>query len=98
MSLNRQSPRMRPPSPSSMKQRPPSPQPTSAKPPPIQKPALTPTGPPTLRKRDSKSKDLGPVQAVAPQSSDLSKTKEKDGEFVNSDKKYKHVTDMTQTL
>ncbi|XP_037531444.1 ensconsin [Nematolebias whitei] len=75
---NKQSPRMRPPSPSSMKQRPPSPQPTSAKPPPIQKPSLTPTGPPTLRKRDSKSKDLGPVQAVAPQSSDLSKTKEKD--------------------
>ncbi|XP_013860078.1 MAP7 domain-containing protein 2 isoform X12 [Austrofundulus limnaeus] len=77
-SATKQSPRMRPPSPASTKQRPPSPQPTSAKPPPIQKPALTPTGPPTLRKRDSKSKDLGPVQVVAPQSSDSSKTKEKD--------------------
>ncbi|MED6273544.1 hypothetical protein CHARACLAT_007487 [Characodon lateralis] len=74
----RQSPKMRPPSPTAMKQRPPSPQPTSAKPPPIQKPSLTPTGPPTLRKRDSKSKDLGPVQPVAPQASDASKTKDKD--------------------
>ncbi|XP_044060388.1 MAP7 domain-containing protein 2 isoform X21 [Siniperca chuatsi] len=74
----KQSSRTRPPSPGAMKQRPPSPQPTSAKPPPIQKPALTPTGPPTLRKRDSKSKDLCPVQAVSPQSSDSSKTKEKD--------------------
>uniref|UniRef100_A0A1A7X1B1 MAP7 domain containing 3 n=1 Tax=Iconisemion striatum TaxID=60296 RepID=A0A1A7X1B1_9TELE len=74
----KQSPRMRPPSPAAMKQRPPSPQTTSAKPPPIQKPSLTPTGPPTLRKRDSKSKDLGPVQAVASPSSDSSKTKEKD--------------------
>ncbi|MEQ2214260.1 hypothetical protein XENOCAPTIV_028580 [Xenoophorus captivus] len=70
---------MRPPSPTAMKQRPLSPQPTSAKPPPIQKPSLTPTGPPTLRKRDSKSKDLGPVQPVAPQASDASKTKDKDG-------------------
>ncbi|KAG8003921.1 Ensconsin [Nibea albiflora] len=42
------------------------------------KPALTPTGPPTLRKRDSKSKDLCPVQAMSPQSSDSSKTKDKD--------------------
>ncbi|XP_034398859.1 ensconsin isoform X2 [Cyclopterus lumpus] len=74
----KQSSRTRPPSPGAMKQRPPSPQPTSAKPPPIQKPALTPTGPPTLRKRDSKSKDLCPVQAVSPQSSDSNKTKEKD--------------------
>ncbi|XP_068447191.1 ensconsin isoform X9 [Clinocottus analis] len=74
----KQSPRTRPPSPGAMKQRPPSPQPTSAKPPPIQKPALTPTGPPTLRKRDSKSKDLCPVQAVSPQLSDSNKTKEKD--------------------
>ncbi|XP_045885796.1 ensconsin isoform X4 [Micropterus dolomieu] len=71
----KQSSKTRPPSPGAMKQRPPSPQP---KPPPIQKPALTPTGPPTLRKRDSKSKDLCPVQAVSPQSSDSSKTKEKD--------------------
>ncbi|XP_035016618.1 MAP7 domain-containing protein 2 isoform X15 [Hippoglossus stenolepis] len=68
----------RPSSPGAMKQRPPSPQPTSTKPPPIQKPALTPTGPPTLRKRDSKSKDLCPVQALSPQSSDSSKTKDKD--------------------
>ncbi|XP_034454567.1 MAP7 domain-containing protein 2 isoform X19 [Hippoglossus hippoglossus] len=68
----------RPSSPGAMKQRPPSPQPTSTKPPPIQKPALTPTGPPTLRKRDSKSKDLCPVQALSPQSSDNSKTKDKD--------------------
>nr|XP_019937014.1 PREDICTED: ensconsin-like isoform X9 [Paralichthys olivaceus] len=75
---SKQSSKTRPPSPSAMKQRPPSPQPTSTKPPPIQKPALTPTGPPTLRKRDSKSKDLCPVQAVAPQSSDSSKTKDKD--------------------
>ncbi|XP_077956767.1 uncharacterized protein map7d3 isoform X19 [Gasterosteus aculeatus] len=76
--LSKQSPRTRPPSPSAMKQRPPSPQPASAKPPPIQKPALTPTGPPTLRKRDSKSKDLCPVQALSPQASDSNKTKEKD--------------------
>ncbi|XP_054453721.1 ensconsin isoform X2 [Anoplopoma fimbria] len=74
----KQSPRTRPPSPGAMKQRPPSPQPTSAKPPPIQKPALTPTGPPTLRKRDSKSKDLLPIQAVSPQSTDSNKTKDKD--------------------
>ncbi|XP_061581617.1 ensconsin isoform X15 [Cololabis saira] len=72
----KQSPRMRPPSPGSLKQRPPSPQTPSAKPPPIQKPAITPTGPPTLRKRDSKSKDVCPVSA--PQSSDGSKTKEKE--------------------
>uniref|UniRef100_UPI003AAC8FD0 uncharacterized protein map7d3 isoform X3 n=1 Tax=Centroberyx gerrardi TaxID=166262 RepID=UPI003AAC8FD0 len=70
----KQSPRTRPPSPGAMKQRPPSPQPTSAKPPPIQKPALTPTGPPTLRKRDSKPKELCPVQAVAPQSTDATQT------------------------
>lgn len=76
-SAAKQSPKMRPPSPGAMKQRPPSPQPTSTKPPPIQK-ALAPAGPPTLRKRNSKSKDLCPVQAVAPQSSDSSKTKEKD--------------------
>ncbi|XP_029297035.1 MAP7 domain-containing protein 2 isoform X8 [Cottoperca gobio] len=75
---SKQSSRTRPPSPGAMKQRPPSPQPASAKPPPIQKPALTPTGPPTLRKRDSKSKDLCPVQTASPQSSDSSKTKEKD--------------------
>ncbi|XP_071374318.1 MAP7 domain-containing protein 2 isoform X4 [Centroberyx affinis] len=70
----KQSSRTRPPSPGAMKQRPPSPQPTSAKPPPIQKPALTPTGPPTLRKRDSKPKELCPVQAVAPQSTDATQT------------------------
>uniref|UniRef100_A0A3Q2TGN6 MAP7 domain containing 3 n=1 Tax=Fundulus heteroclitus TaxID=8078 RepID=A0A3Q2TGN6_FUNHE len=75
---SKQSPKMRPPSPAAMKQRPPSPQPASAKPPPIQKPSLTPTGPPTLRKRDSRSKDLGPVQPVAPQASEASKTKDKD--------------------
>lgn len=80
ISSYRQNSKTRPPSPGAMKQRPPSPQPTSAKPPPIQKPALTPTGPPTLRKRDSKSKDLCPVQAVSPQSSDSSKTKDKDCE------------------
>ncbi|TWW55759.1 hypothetical protein D4764_09G0008090 [Takifugu flavidus] len=51
---------------------------SSTKPPPIQKPALTPTGPPTLRKRDSKSKDLCPVQAVSPQPSESSKSKDKD--------------------
>ncbi|KAJ8015714.1 hypothetical protein DPEC_G00029010 [Dallia pectoralis] len=74
----KQSPRNRPPSPGGIKQRPPSPQPgsvkspspqpTSAKPPPIQRPALTPTGPPTLRKRDSKAKDLCPVQPLVPPS------------------------------
>ncbi|KAM9412767.1 uncharacterized protein ACWYII_024876 isoform 10-T10 [Salvelinus alpinus] len=58
----------RPPSPQPSSAKPPSPQPTSAKPPPIQRPALTPTGPPTLRKKDSKPKDLCPIQAVAPQS------------------------------
>lgn len=68
---------MRPPSPAAAKQRPPSPQPTTTKPPPIQKPALTPTGPATLRK-SSKSKESSPVQTQ--QSSDVSKTKEKDGE------------------
>ncbi|XP_071314593.1 ensconsin isoform X7 [Trachinotus anak] len=77
-STAKQSSKTRPPSPGGMKQRPPSPQPTSTKPPPIQKQALTPTGPPTLRKRDSKSKDLCPAQAVASQSSDTSKTKDKD--------------------
>ncbi|XP_028315306.1 MAP7 domain-containing protein 2 isoform X13 [Gouania willdenowi] len=74
----KQSQKMRPPSPGAMKQRPPSPQTSSAKAPPTQKPSLTPTGPPTLRKRDSKSKDLCPVQALAPQSSDTSKSKDKD--------------------
>ncbi|XP_056238195.1 MAP7 domain-containing protein 2 isoform X11 [Seriola aureovittata] len=74
----KQSSKSRPPSPGAMKQRPPSPQPASTKPPPIQKQALTPTGPPTLRKRDSKSKELCPVQAVAAQPSDSSKSKEKD--------------------
>ncbi|XP_055782847.1 ensconsin isoform X6 [Salvelinus fontinalis] len=78
------SPRNRPPSPGGIKHRPsspqfssakpPSPQPTSAKPPPIQRPALTPTGPPTLRKRDSKPKDLCPVQPVAPQSPEAPQT------------------------
>ncbi|XP_039475803.1 ensconsin isoform X7 [Oreochromis aureus] len=76
-SAPKQSPKMRPASPGAMKQRPPSPQPTSTKPPPIQKP-LAPAGPPTLRKKNSKSKDLCPVQAVAQQSSDSSKTKDKD--------------------
>nr|XP_012773117.2 ensconsin isoform X9 [Maylandia zebra] len=76
-SAPKQSPKMRPASPGAMKQRPPSPQPASTKPPPIQKP-LAPAGPPTLRKRNSKSKDLCPVQAVAQQSSDSSKTKDKD--------------------
>ncbi|XP_034546527.1 MAP7 domain-containing protein 2 isoform X12 [Notolabrus celidotus] len=76
-SASKQNSKARPPSPGAMKQRPPSPQPAS-KPPPIQKPALTPTGPPTLRKRDSKPKDLCPVPGVALQSPDSSKTKEKD--------------------
>lgn len=76
----RQNSKGRPPSPGAMKQRPPSPQPPSAKPPPIQKPALTPTGPPTLRKRDSKTKDMSPVQAMSPQAAESSKSKDKDGE------------------
>ncbi|XP_056898433.1 MAP7 domain-containing protein 2 isoform X10 [Takifugu flavidus] len=75
---SKQNSKARPPSPSTMKQRPASPQASSTKPPPIQKPALTPTGPPTLRKRDSKSKDLCPVQAVSPQPSESSKSKDKD--------------------
>ncbi|XP_035291215.1 ensconsin-like isoform X3 [Anguilla anguilla] len=63
----KQNARNRPPSPSSAKQRPPSPQPSS-RPPPIQRPALTPTGPPTLRKRDPKPKESSsPGQPVAPQ-------------------------------
>nr|XP_046151332.1 ensconsin-like isoform X10 [Oncorhynchus gorbuscha] len=78
------SPRNRPSSPGGIKHRPsspqfssakpPSPQPTSAKPPPIQRPALTPTGPPTLRKRDSKPKDLCPIQPVVPQSPEAPQT------------------------
>ncbi|XP_061691704.1 ensconsin isoform X9 [Syngnathoides biaculeatus] len=75
---SKQNSKARPSSPA-MKQHPPSPQPTSAKPPPIQKPALTPPGPPTLRKRDSRPKDLLlPGQTGSPQSSDSSKSKEKD--------------------
>ncbi|XP_051944008.1 ensconsin isoform X8 [Hippocampus zosterae] len=74
---SKQNSKGRPPSPA-MKH-PPSPPPTSAKPPPIQKPALTPPGPPTLRKRDSRSKDmLLPMQAGLPHSPDSSKSKEKD--------------------
>ncbi|XP_041708832.2 ensconsin isoform X2 [Coregonus clupeaformis] len=80
-SAAKQSPRNRPPSPGGIKHRPSSPQfssakpqPTSAKPPPIQRPALAPTGPPTLRKRDSKPKDLYPVQPVAPQSPEAPQT------------------------
>lgn len=69
----RQSPRFRPPSPSGLKQRPPSPQLSAAsKPPPIQKPALTPTGPPTLRRRDSKPKEMSPMIPIAPQSPETS--------------------------
>ena len=83
---NRQSPRNRPPSPSSAKQRPPSPQPSS-RPPPIQRPALTPTGPPTLRKRDSKPKESAPGQPVTPQPAETPPPgntpsgKNKDGEW-----------------
>nr|XP_057918892.1 MAP7 domain-containing protein 2 isoform X8 [Doryrhamphus excisus] len=80
----KQNARTRPPSPGI--KHPPSPQPTTAKPPPIQKPSLTPTGPPTLRKRDSRSKDLGPVQMGSPLSSDSSKLKDKDGEHLLSGK------------
>ncbi|KAK1904196.1 Ensconsin, partial [Dissostichus eleginoides] len=75
---SKQNSKTRPPSPGAMKQRPPSPGSSAAKPPPIQKPALTPTGPPTLRKRDSKSKDMCPVLAVSPLPSESSKSKEKD--------------------
>ncbi|XP_062856535.1 MAP7 domain-containing protein 2 isoform X9 [Trichomycterus rosablanca] len=58
----KQTPHNRPLSPVGLKQRPPSPQPSStSKPPPIQKPALTPTGPPILRKRESKPKDASPM-------------------------------------
>ncbi|KAM9835504.1 ensconsin isoform X9 [Syngnathus typhle] len=75
---SKQNSKARPPSPAA-KQSTPSPQPSSAKPPPIQKPALTPPGPPTLRKRDSRSKDmLLPLQPGLAQSSDSSKSKEKD--------------------
>lgn len=81
----RQSPRYRPPSPSGLKQRPPSPQPAS-KTPPVPKPALTPTGPPVLRKRESKPKDTSPMTALTSQPQDSStastapSTKPKDGE------------------
>ncbi|CAN9515130.1 unnamed protein product [Ophioblennius macclurei] len=77
-SATKSSSKMRPPSPGGAKQRPPSPQTTTSKPPPIQKPALTPTGPPMLRKRDSKSKDMFPAQASSPQTSESNKTKDKD--------------------
>ncbi|XP_033876214.3 ensconsin-like isoform X7 [Acipenser ruthenus] len=74
------SPRNRPPSPSGVKQRPSSPQP-AAKPVPIQRPALTPTGPPTLRKREPKPKESPAVAPESPQSPEpavaaSSKTKE----------------------
>uniref|UniRef100_A0A3B3QVG0 Ensconsin-like n=1 Tax=Paramormyrops kingsleyae TaxID=1676925 RepID=A0A3B3QVG0_9TELE len=55
----------RPPSPTTGRQQPPSPQP-SCRAPPLQRPALTPTGPPTLRKRDAKQKDGSPVQLLPP--------------------------------
>ncbi|KAG7266783.1 hypothetical protein CRUP_028105 [Coryphaenoides rupestris] len=73
--------------------RPPSPQPNNvaaassaaSKPPPIQKPALTPTGPPTLRKRDSNpstrarpAPPLAPPPAPPPSSSGKTKDKDKD--------------------
>lgn len=75
----RQNSKARPPSPAATKQRPPSPQPAAAsKPPPIQKQALTPPGPTTLRKRDSKSKDMMPIQALSLQAADSSKSKDKD--------------------
>ncbi|KAB5571260.1 hypothetical protein PHYPO_G00222970 [Pangasianodon hypophthalmus] len=67
----KQSPRYRPPSPSGVKQRPPSPQPAS-KLPPVQKPALTPTGPPVLRKRESKPKDASPMTALTSHPQDTS--------------------------
>ncbi|XP_076877324.1 LOW QUALITY PROTEIN: uncharacterized protein map7d3 [Brachyhypopomus gauderio] len=75
----RQSSRFRPPSPSGLKQRPPSPQPSApSKPPPIQKPPLTPTGPPILRKRESKPKDASspvtPVTALPQEASTASPT------------------------
>ncbi|XP_028815533.1 ensconsin isoform X13 [Denticeps clupeoides] len=68
----KQSPNNRPPSPI-MKQHPPSPQPIS-KPPPAQKPSLTPTGPQSLRKRDSKIKDMSPMQPVVPPSLEPTQT------------------------
>ncbi|XP_075902521.1 uncharacterized protein map7d3 isoform X13 [Nelusetta ayraudi] len=75
----KQNSKARPPSPAATKQRPPSPQPAAAtKPPPIQKQALTPPGPTTLRKRDSKSKDMMPIQALSLQAADSSKSKDKD--------------------
>lgn len=82
---SRQSPHYRPPSLSGVKQRPPSPQ-LASKAPPVQKPALTPTGPPVLRKRESKPKDTSPMTAVVSQPQDIStaspapSTKPKDGE------------------
>ncbi|KAJ8266938.1 hypothetical protein GJAV_G00136390 [Gymnothorax javanicus] len=63
---SKQSPRNRPPSPCSAKQRPPSPQ-SGSRPPPIQRPALTPAGPPTLRRRDSKGKEVSAGQPLVPQ-------------------------------
>ncbi|XP_023653484.1 uncharacterized protein map7d3 isoform X2 [Paramormyrops kingsleyae] len=60
--VSRQNPS--PPSPLRAAQGLPSPQLTS-KPAPIQRPPLTPVGPPTLRKRDSKPKETPPKQPIA---------------------------------
>ncbi|XP_014067695.2 ensconsin isoform X1 [Salmo salar] len=106
-SAAKQSPRNRPPSPGGTKHRPPSPQPnsakppspqpSSAKPPPIQRPALTPTGPPTLRKKDSKPKDLCPIQAVAPQSPEPPQTSSTPAPNPTSSSKTKDEKSMAGT-
>ncbi|XP_018588918.1 ensconsin-like isoform X7 [Scleropages formosus] len=61
----RQSPHTRPPSPGGTSQ------PTS-KQPPMQRPPLTPAGPPTLRKRDPKPKQSSLAQPTGPQTPELS--------------------------
>ncbi|XP_039622129.1 MAP7 domain-containing protein 2 isoform X8 [Polypterus senegalus] len=79
-STSKPSSRNRPPSPSLLRQRPPSPQPTP-KPVPILRPSLTPAGPLTFRKKETKPKEIstaGPECAQPPESSAALNTKTKD--------------------
>ncbi|XP_051791134.1 ensconsin isoform X7 [Erpetoichthys calabaricus] len=79
-SASKPSSRNRPPSPSLLRQRPPSPQPTP-KPVPILRPSLTPAGPLTFRKKETKPKEIltaGPECAQPPESSAALNTKTKD--------------------
>ncbi|XP_035265470.1 ensconsin isoform X5 [Anguilla anguilla] len=92
----KQSPRARPPSPCGPRQRPPSPQPPASKPPPIQRPALTPTGPPTLRKRDPKPKEGSPMQPlIPPQPPEMPPTNGTPGNKTKDDSSAKAVAGTT---